>query len=414
MTRGEYTVRATVASPTPAARFFDTLARTRFMTNPTRPVLRFLAWQGLAVALLLLVFEAVLRVGFDRPAGWFNYALTSDRGLYPESTRIPMLWGPIPYVVHTNSLGFRGREIAVRKTPGTLRIAAVGDSMTDGFFVDDEHTYPFVLQDLLQARGHAVEVLNAARGGGSIGKELAIVREVVLPLDPDLVVLTFVSNDLSDIAKKPGSALLGATLRGARTGVADWLRARTAVGEFIGDAALAWRNPAYRRARRDRERRLSAPNARRYAIEGGDRFEANLAKFRISSPMAGPMLERAPFPPIVERLVETYVEVLVEFARVCGENGVRVALVYFPSYAQIYDDNFSPAMSDRLAAESESLGIAYLDVTPAFRRERHRVLHLAPLDYHTNPAGYRLFAESVAEFLEGSGLLSKSAFRPGR
>jgi len=71
-------------------------------------------------------------------------------------------------------------------------------------------------------------------------------------------------------------------------------------------------------------------------------------------------------------------------------------------------------MSDRLAAESESLGIAYLDVTPAFRRERHRVLHLAPLDYHTNPAGYRLFAESVAEFLEGSGLLSKSAFRPGR
>ena len=42
----------------------------------------------------------------------------------------------------------------------------------------------------------------------------------------------------------------------------------------------------------------------------------------------------------------------------------------------------------------------FLDLTPDFRREgRDRVLHLAPVDYHLNPAGNEVIACAVVAFL---------------
>ena len=89
------------------------------------------------------------------------------------------------------------------------RIVAIGDSTTEGFFVSDEETYPFILHQRLRGKyARATAVFNAARGGGSIDKELAILRDVALPLTPDVVLLAFCTNDISDLRNKSRGRLM--------------------------------------------------------------------------------------------------------------------------------------------------------------------------------------------------------------
>jgi lysophospholipase L1-like esterase len=64
------------------------------------------------------------------------------------------------YRLRTNSDRLRGPELGP-KDPNTIRILAIGDSVTHGWGVAEEESYPAVLQIMLRARGHQVEVLNA-------------------------------------------------------------------------------------------------------------------------------------------------------------------------------------------------------------------------------------------------------------
>lgn len=96
--------------------------------------------------------------------------------------------------LRTNSEGMRGPEIPP-KTPGRLRIAAVGDSWTLGVNVDEQDSYPAVLERLLKARGRNAEVLNFGRMGASGRLAAATLRARVLRHDPDVVLLAFGQTD---------------------------------------------------------------------------------------------------------------------------------------------------------------------------------------------------------------------------
>ena len=150
---------------------------------------------------LLLAVELCLRLFFGFPHGAFNYLLSTKNGLYPRSSTIVMSYGFRPYTVRTNSWGMRGAGVPFEKQDGTTRIVALGDSVTDGFFVEDSETYPFLLERLLNEGGCRAEVLNVARGGGSIDKEYGLLKSV-MPLKPDAVVLLFVNNDIVEIRGK--------------------------------------------------------------------------------------------------------------------------------------------------------------------------------------------------------------------
>jgi len=81
--------------------------------------------------------------------------------------------------------------------------------------------------------------------------------------------------------------------------------------------------------------------------------------------------------------------------------------VYFPAYPQVYDTSSSSRIQDLLREECRRLGVPFCDLTPAFRRQAaSEVLYLAPLDFHPNPAGNRLIAKTVGEFLLAAGLIS--------
>ena len=97
--------------------------------------------------------------------------------------------------VQTNSRGLRERELPLEKPPDITRVLFLGDSVTFGPGVRNEEPFPRLLDTALDDR---VETVNAGVVGYNTTQELAFFQEVGLAYDPEVVVLTFVVNDLLD------------------------------------------------------------------------------------------------------------------------------------------------------------------------------------------------------------------------
>ena len=111
--------------------------------------------------------------------------------------------GPERVVEHrVNAQGFRGPLVEGSPPPGTYRIACVGDSHTFGAGVGEGESWPAVLRALGAAEPswfgagvRRVEVLNAGVNAYDTRREVTLLRNRVLPLEPDLVLLQFHAND---------------------------------------------------------------------------------------------------------------------------------------------------------------------------------------------------------------------------
>jgi lysophospholipase L1-like esterase len=99
-----------------------------------------------------------------------------------------------------NGEGFRSDAFGAA-TPGTLRIACLGDSWTFGMNVNQDRTYPARVAALLRERPSAggVEVMNFGVLGYSSFQGRALLEHRVLDLHPDIVAIGFGMND-SEVA----------------------------------------------------------------------------------------------------------------------------------------------------------------------------------------------------------------------
>ena len=350
----------------------------------------------------LIVVELMLRLIWNLPSGYFNFLLPTFKGLYPANATIHNSWGHVPFVVETNALGLRGGPATQRKS--RPRIVTIGDSMTEGFSVDNEHTYPQQLSTYLEENGFDWEVLNAARAGGSIDKQLAICEHVGLPLQPDLVILTFVTNDIAELEGKTDDDILHRQLDFRSSGTSRqsvwlWLVTRSASAEVLYRFYWNWR---IRKAPEPRP----LDDARRYSVRGGDDFTHNVRVFNEAYGDYDGIVLQAQFTPRAQHLIERYRVGLERFLELCATKGALPVLVYFPAYPQVYDAATPMTMRDVLRDFCAERKVAFCDLTPVFREPgRERVLHLAPLDFHLNPEGYRLMGRAIGAFLVERGLV---------
>ena len=93
----------------------------------------------------------------------------------------------------TNNFGWRGHDVALRRPDNVIRIAFVGASTTvDSYGAPFSH--PELVEHWLNAwatqgrRTERFEVINAGRSGIDSRSIAAVVRQEVVPVDPDLVV----------------------------------------------------------------------------------------------------------------------------------------------------------------------------------------------------------------------------------
>jgi hypothetical protein len=112
--------------------------------------------------------------------------------------------------VRITDLGLRGPAgIAQKKPPGTLRIALLGDSVTEGLQVEYEATIGALLQDRFRRESRAVEVINFAMSGNGPLRQLVRLEQRGYSFDPDIVVsvtspFDFLTGELRDDRLNPG------------------------------------------------------------------------------------------------------------------------------------------------------------------------------------------------------------------
>lgn len=167
-------------------------------------ILRPFAALVVGVVAALLLAEGILRaVGLGHPH-------FSAPELYRPSADPRILFEMQPdfdgysegTVVRTNSRGLRERELLLQPAAGTTRLLFLGDSVTFGSGVLAEEAFPRLLEagladaELAATRTRRVETLNAGVVGYNTLQELGRLEGVGLAYHPDVVVLTFVVNDL--------------------------------------------------------------------------------------------------------------------------------------------------------------------------------------------------------------------------
>ena len=104
----------------------------------------------------------------------------------------------LPYL--TNEFGFRDEPVT-GKDDSTFRILCVGDSVTFGTGVKNEETFPNQLETMLKdevREGATVDVVNGGVSAFNARNILGLLESHIEEIDPDVVVYTFVENDLDD------------------------------------------------------------------------------------------------------------------------------------------------------------------------------------------------------------------------
>lgn len=102
-------------------------------------------------------------------------------------------------LVTYNERGLRDRPI-LPKEKNEYRILALGDSVTFGWGVDQDKTFAARLESLLPGRLHQpVRVINSGVGGYNTVQEVTYFKQDGIALQPDLVLLTYVQNDVDEL-----------------------------------------------------------------------------------------------------------------------------------------------------------------------------------------------------------------------
>jgi lysophospholipase L1-like esterase len=121
-------------------------------------------------------------------------------------------------LVTYNERGLRDRPILPR-AHGEFRILALGDSLTFGWGVPQDQIFAFRLEQILQGRlQQPVRVINTGVGGYNTVQELTYFKREGIAFEPDLVMLTYVENDIEEnkgpFNSKPDFTLHGLSLPG--------------------------------------------------------------------------------------------------------------------------------------------------------------------------------------------------------
>jgi hypothetical protein len=129
---------------------------------------------------------------FDNERGW---SLRPGFAGWVKNERV--MWMQI------NADGMRDRERSRTAPPGTLRVAAIGDSYMQGINVPSEHTFAAFLEARLErclaSSGITPEVLNFGVSGYGTAQELITYRRHAANYRPDIVVLAvYTGNDIAD------------------------------------------------------------------------------------------------------------------------------------------------------------------------------------------------------------------------
>lgn len=307
-------------------------------------------WTGLLVSLtttvlLLAVAEVAVRtfdvIGISYYEALYQYDRdrVSDPDLvYKHQRNHRAVYEGI--LVETNELGLRDGPLHPRDDD-EFRILALGDSVTFGWGVRNEDTFPRVLEQRLRTRlDKNIRVVNAGVGSYNTEQEAAFLRLHADTIRPDAVLLTVVANDI--IMHEP-----------------------------------------LRPSEPSRPQRILAVLRRAWTY----RLAAHLWNYGGSAR-----------PVAVERAGDGWVRAmaaLTEIIEKCAERRLPLAVVMYEHVV----DPLTQAVSDEVRLIAGQHGVPFASTREWLKDHRPGDLVVSLVDSHLNAKGNRLLAEGLSEFL---------------
>ena len=156
------------------------------------------------IGIILFATETALHL-------FFPYDISTIGHKYSENAQ-RYGWGYNPYELvriadpdtkevydsYTNQSGWRDINHLFDNPGLDYRIVVLGDSNTFGAIVPAEKIYTRVLENELKGRGFDVEIISLAYGGWGTDQQLEALINEGLYYSPNLVILQFTTNDLSE------------------------------------------------------------------------------------------------------------------------------------------------------------------------------------------------------------------------
>jgi lysophospholipase L1-like esterase len=281
----------------------------------------------------------------------------------------------------TNALGLRGGPV-LPKREGVLRIVVLGDSITAGAYVEEDETYPALVEAKLHAAGIECEVINAGMPGAGLFQMLNILSDVGLLLEPVMVVIGLYLNDAAESHYfRPPEGLL------ADSGLAERLARMRLVSE-LGDRA---------------EQQWTALTGRAFPARDGnpDAWRTDRAAFEAEMAHAVADWGMAWFGPAWEEMRAGF-----DALKALSEaRGFGVLVTLFPVMHQVEAAFVDRTPQTFFELEMRRVGFAYIDLLPEMRAQAAKGTGDLAYDHcHLNPTGNELAAgEIAAELLRNRG-----------
>lgn len=297
--------------------------------------------------------------------------------------------------VHFNALGMRDSHgIDLKKRPGTLRVAVVGDSFVEAMQVREAEGIVRRLEEHLSASGRPVEVLNFGCSGFSTTLESVLVRDWVMSFSPDVVVCLHHFSDISEDWSFSKHAIFdGPELIAVPATVNETERAIAQTFE---------RSQLYRVARSGVRRPLPTT-----AVSYKQSFDAVVhdpytaddeEAWRYSLAALGRMGEELRRREI--RFLVALVPISTQVEPVDADYAARLGFRYLAEGKRLEHRGYQSKVAGYCAEQ----GIRCLDLLEPFRaaNPEGKPHFYLPRDLHWTPAGHDLGARQIAEVLQTS------------
>ncbi len=316
------------------------------------------------------------------------YVHSPNQELYYED-RHKEFW----YKLSCNSLGLRDIEHPIKKEKNEFRILCLGDSFTEGYGVDFEDSWPRQLSRIFEEKGVSTKISVMMGGRYLCDPFLCFDRlnRLLLPYQPDLVLLPINGTDFSDAMRYGGLERFGSVYAPVSKEAHKL--------QLVGDTVI---RGLFFGAFDTRKYIFPVWSLRRLILDACCRW-SHLARgvcfglFGFSTDFYSPS-EKYRFE---LELFSKFQGLLEKFKELGKENAFQFVPVLFPLLTDHRDVQW-PYYLERGFSDNHQLNLF-----PFFENMSlvEKQSHYWPLDTHFNEKGYRVFAEQVAQFLIKSQLV---------
>jgi len=324
---------------------------------------------------------------------------------YEPNTEADLLTDEFRVRYRTNRFGYRDRlDRRAERTPGTARIALLGDSFAAGWGVEFEDTFGYRFES---ATG--IEVVNTAKNGGCPLWFIPQARFVRERFAPDWLLVQIFDNDLDDNLSYLSYSSFRIELGARFVDLPAQLRIDTTLWHRISQDfdSLVLRRRMHQLTRRLRGQEMESTPFVKPGAKSGFRIlsraeaiamhHVDLTDARAYQPVFS-FHDPARASAFAER-IRWNAQLIDQLLEESAAAGVPVALLYVPAYDIFVHPPAPNPLADSVREVAARRGALWIDLADAFSTRAHPEELYHAYDGHLNAAGHAAVAELLEQVL---------------